>query len=595
MEWENTFRAYSTGTDGSSSLAYWLQQHPVESLVGVIAIVALLASLWHIVRRRNDHTGVQRVLDTLPDGVALFNQQGKLTAANKKISDLMPLKPDQSKLQKADMSELYSLISPDNMAIEQARMQARAAANDLDSTISFEVPSYHQQALTVKERPTGDGGTAVSVYGTTGKHIKWLSDSLTLLPNRTKLVHELAQRCSHAKNELSLIIVDIKGFRRINDTYGRDAGDELLKKTAHCLRNCMPRHALIARTGSDEFAVLLESDIGRAAIEGHVRELLKTLRQGLVIKEMNVPVRAHVGIAYAPEHGNTVSSLLRAADSACAQAKKISDSTLVVYNPFDQKQAKRRHQLEIGLQRAIENKELSLKYQPQIDIITRQTCGMEALVRWNSPEFGTVEPKDFIPVAEDTGMIHQLGSWTLHQAVRDYQRLATFSMAPAGLSVNLSRKQFEGGQIVADVKKLLDDTGFEPARLCFEITETALASDARLLHQQLLALTSLGVLLSIDDFGVGYSSLLELRDFPISEVKIDRAFITNIAADQNSQDIVAAMVDISRSIGAEVVAEGIENQEQLDVVAKLGCNRAQGYYLCEPMAAATFPDVVLDL
>ena len=161
------------------------------------------------------------------------------------------------------------------------------------------------------------------------------------------------------------------------------------------------------------------------------------------------------------------------------------------------------------------------------------------------------------------------------------------------LSVNLSRKQFEGGQIVADVDRLLSRTGFDPTKLCLEITETALASDSKRLRDQLLELTSLGVKLAIDDFGVGYSSLLELRDYPIREVKIDRAFITDIATDANSQDIVAAVVDISRSIGAEVVAEGIENQLQFDKVAELGCDRAQGYFLCEPMAATTFPDVVL--
>ena len=308
---------------------------------------------------------------------------------------------------------------------------------------------------------------------------------------------------------------------------------------------------------------------------------------------MNVPVRASVGIAYAPEHGNTVSSLLKCADSACIQAKHLSDNTLVVYNSIQQQQAKRKHQLEIGLQKAIENKELALQYQPQVDIKSKMTCGMEALLRWRSKEFGDVPPADFIPIAEETGIINQLGNWVLHLAVRDYKRLETFGMSPAMLSVNISRKQFQGGQIVSDVQRLMDTTAFDPCKLCFEITETALADNSERFHQQLLDLTSLGVRLAIDDFGVRYSSLLELRDYPISEVKIDRAFIANIALDQSSQDFVAAIVDISRSIGADVVAEGIENREQFDKVTELGCDRAQGYYLCEPMAATTFPDVVL--
>lgn len=567
---------------------------PLASAIAAIAILCVVALL--IKQARSSATrmhGVQSTLDSLPDAVALFDSEGKLFAVNHKLSELMPLKLERSLYQRTRTNDLYAQISPDNTATEQSRSRAREAALDLNSTISFEIPSYGQRSLTVKERPTKEGGTTVSVYGSVDSYAKRLSDPLTDLPNRAKLVHELAQRCSRTRNEVSLIIVDLRSFRQINDTYGRDAGDELLKQTAKCLKNSMPFNAMIARTAGDEFAVLFESDTGRETVENSVTELLKTLRKGLNVNDMNVPVRASVGIAYAPEHGNTVSSLLKCADSACAHAKHLSDNTLVVYNSIQQKQAKHRHQLEVGLQKAIERKELALQYQPQVDIKSKMTCGMEALIRWHSSEFGAVSPAEFIPVAEETGIIHQLGNWVLDQAVRDYQRLATFGMSPAVLSINLSRKQFEGGQIVSDVRKLLDKTGFDATKLCFEITETALASDAERLHNQLIELTSLGVRLAIDDFGVGYSSLLELRDFPISEVKIDKAFITDIAYDQHSQDIVAAVVDISRSIGADVVAEGIENQLQFDKIAELGCDRAQGYYLCEPMAATTFPDVVL--
>ena len=181
----------------------------------------------------------------------------------------------------------------------------------------------------------------------------------------------------------------------------------------------------------------------------------------------------------------------------------------------------------------------------------------------------------------------------LRQAVQDYQRLARYGMSPAMMSVNLSRKQFDNGRIVHEIEDLLKETNFNPEKLCLEITETALFSDSSKLRDILHDLTSLGTRIAIDDFGVGYSSLLELRDFPISEVKIDRAFVADIVTNTNSQNIVEAIVSISRSIGADVVAEGIENQEQFDLVAELGCDRAQGYYLCEPMAATTFPDVVL--
>ncbi len=587
-------KALNISNQGISLMLGAWQKAPALTAVYALVFVLVLSLLIRLFfRSDNQSDAVQNTLDSLPDAVALFNRKGQLTALNEKLARLMPLRLEPELYADTSTSDLYAQISPDNLSIERARNRARELAPDLDSTISFELPSYGRRSLLIKERGTGDGGTSVSIYGKAQIGGNRMNDPLTALANRTRLVHELAQRCSRTKNELSLVIVDLRSFRQINDTYGREAGDELLKQTAICMQHAMPEDALIARTAGDEFAVLLESDLGRAAIEAMVENLLRTLRLGLNVNDMNVPVRASVGIAYAPEHGNTVSNLLTSADSACAHAKHVGDNTLVVFNSVQQKEAKRRHQLEIGLQQAIEKNELSLQYQPQIDIKSKMTCGMEALIRWKHGEFGQVSPADFIPVAEETGIINQLGAWVLDRAVDDYQRLARYGMSPSVLSVNLSRKQFEGGRIVSDVEKLLNRTGFDANKLCLEITETALASDINRLRQQLLELTSLGVRLAIDDFGVGYSSLLELRDFPIAEVKIDRAFVTNIATDTNSQDIISAIVDISRSIGAEVVAEGIENQLQFDKVAELGCDRAQGYFLCEPMTATTFPDVVL--
>lgn len=560
-------------------------------LTGIVAMI--------VVRRRIHQRPVARqqliqsTLDALPDAVALFNAEGRLTAINKKLSGLMPLEIKPTQYTSIGTSELYSQISPDNQAIARARQKARETSTDLDSTMTFELPSFGRRSLLIKERTTEDGGKSVAVYGSSKRVTHRLEDPLTSLANRTRLVHELSKRCSRTRGQLSLIIVDLRSFRQINDSYGRAAGDELLRQTARCLKQAMPKGALIARTAGDEFAILLEADHNHQYIEGMLAELLQTLRAGLNINAMNVPVRASIGIAYAPEHGNTVSALLKSADSACAHAKYLKGNSFVVYNSAQQQQAKRRHQLEIGLQQAIERKELSLQYQPQIDIRSKMTWGMEALIRWHSSEFGSVAPADFIPVAEETGIIHRLGEWVLNQAVADYQRLSRYGMSPSVLSVNLSRKQFEDCQIVPLVDRILSKTGFAPGQLCLEITETALARDSQRLQKQLQQLSSLGVRLAIDDFGVGYSSLLELRDYPINEVKIDRAFIANIASDTHSQDIVSAVVDISRSIGADIVAEGIETQQQFDMVARLGCDRAQGYFLCEPMAATTFPDVVL--
>ena len=580
-------------TAWESIVSVW-RQHPLP--IAIIAGTAILFAglLWLGGRRRKlARSASQKMLDALPDAVAIFNPKGQLTAINRKLRGFLPMEVSTATFPHISSSDLYAQLSPDNLAIERARNQARESKDDPDATISFEVPSYGSRSLLVKERPTEDGGTAISVYGAYKPVTTRLSDPLTALPNRARLLNELAQRCSRTKDELALIIVDLRSFRQINDTYGRATGDELLKQTGICLQHCMPQDALIARTAGDEFAVLLEFDRSRAQIEQRVTRFLATLRHGLNVNTINVPVRASVGIAFAPEHGNTVSSLLKCADSACANAKQLGNNTMVVYNSEQQLESKRRHQLEVALQQAIPKGELSLQYQPQVDIASNMTCGMEALLRWNSHEFGRVSPIEFIDIAEQSGIIKPIGTWVLQQAIADYQRLARFGMSPPTLSVNLSRKQFEGGKVVRDVAKVLHKTGFDPACLCLEITETAIYRDSDSMKKMLHELTQIGVKLAIDDFGVGYSSLLELRDFPISEIKIDRAFVMDVVSNTSSQDIIHAIVDIADSIGADVVAEGIEDQQQLDMVAALGCHRVQGYYLCEPMPATTFPDLVL--
>jgi len=442
----------------------------VGGLLGGAAVLSAFLLLRRFKRGTRRTTRVQKTLDALPDAVALFNPKGQLTALNRKLQKLMPLEIDSSAFPETTTSDLYAQISPE-----------------------------------VKERMTEAGGVAISIHGGPSYNGPAMNDPLTALPNRTSLVNALAQRCSRTRNELALMIVDLRSFRQINDSYGRAAGDELLKQTAICLQHCMPHDALIARTAGDEFAVLLEADVDRRNIEKRVTLLLTTLRAGLNVRNMNVPARASVGIAYAPEHGNTVSSLLKAADSACAHAKRLGNNTLVVFNSSQQQQAKRRHQLEIGLQRAVEKNELSLQYQPQIDIRSMMTCGMEALLRWKSAEYGRVSPADFIPIAEQTGIINHLGSWVLRQAVQDYQRLARYGMSPAMMSVNLSRKQFDNGRIVHEIEDLLKETNFNPEKLCLEITETALFSDSSKLRAILHDLTSLGTRIAIDDFGVGYS------------------------------------------------------------------------------------------
>jgi len=537
---------------------------------GLLLTVSLAGLAWswrrHLLSLR-EQGALQRTLDSLPDAVALFNTKGQLKAINQKLLKMLPLEVSDGGLGDTNSSDLYAQLSPDNLAVEKARNRARAAIEDPDSTIAFELPSYGRNSILVKEKPTDDGGIAVTVHGAQRHGVAHLNDPLTALPNRAHLLSSIAKRCSRTRDQLALVIVDLRGFRQINDSYGNPVGDELLKQTAIQLQHCMPADALIARTAGDEFAALIEFDQDRIAIERRVSTFLATLRCGVNVGALNLPVRACVGIAYAPDHGNTVTSLLKCADSACAHAKRRGHNSYMVYSSDQQRLAKRRHQLEVGLLQAIRKNELSLQYQPQIDVRTRMTCGMEALLRWNSGELGTVSPGEFIDVAEQTGIITRLGTWVLRQAIDDYQRLAQFGMSPATLSVNLSRKQFDSPNMVQDVERLISKSGFDPSRLCLEITETALFNDSSKLRTMLNELTGLGMKLAI--------------------------VVMDVTTNRNSQEIIRAIVNIADSIGAHVVAEGIETEEQFDLIADLGCDRAQGYYLCKPMSATTFPDVML--
>lgn len=578
---------------GASPLVFGIGSAILTGLVIAAVRHHATRTEWRLGRR------LQEQLEAMPDAVALFNAKGRLTASNGKLARFLCGGANggtdaRVALNDATPDELYARLSCDDEAVTRARERAIANATDPDATLSFELPGHGERPVLIKERPIDAGGRAVSVYHapfTTRTQRR--KDPLTGLASRAHLVAMITERCRRTPLDLTLLIVELRSFRQINETFGRSAGDELLKATAASLRHFMPDHALCARTGGDEFAIMVDGNCDRDDIEARTDRFLASLSRGLKVSDAALPVRASAGVAYGPEHGSTVTELLTSADSACSQAKRLGNNKLMVFNSDHQQRARHQHRLEVGLQNAIERKELLLHYQPQIELEHGLTCGMEALLRWNSRQLGRVSPAEFIPVAEHSGIIRRLGAWVLETAIADYQRLEAYGMEPLILSVNISRKQFDNGRIVDDILAVCDARQFDPRRLCLEITETALSDDIAGLRRILQALAEVGTKLAIDDFGVGYSSLLELRDFPISEVKIDRAFIDDIASDHRSQDIVAAVVSIASSIGATVVAEGIENAEQLEIVRNLGCHRAQGYHVCEPMAATNFPDVVL--
>ncbi len=582
----------------------------------MISVLLLLVALacgvlaWKLWRRETavqpDNSTLAQAIEGLPDGCVVLDNDRKVTAHNNHLFDLLPA--GVTSLEGVSADTLYS-----NLCLDTTRVTSHLHdwLSDLpaDKTSSIELLDHQHRHLLIRERPTPNGGitSVIRDITDTAESRKQLQiatefDTLTGLANRVRFLRKLREHMAVPGATVGLAVCDLRDFRQINDSYGQDVGDQVLVAVADALLRAMPDRAVVARNSGDEFAVLIAGDRAENLLTQALTTFLADLKRGVpqdILKEdaavpgNAVPLRASVGVAIAPLHGGTPVALKNAADSACAQAKREGSGTYAIYDRRIQEVADRAHLIEIGLIKAIERNELEIEYQPQIDIRTNMTAGMEALIRWDSRSLGRVSPAEFIPRAEQCGLVGELGGWVLRKSIADYQRLMSVGTSPGTLSVNISRRQFDSPSLPDEVAEVLTTTGMNPALLTLEITETAILDNRHKANDILAALHALGVNLSIDDFGVGYSSFMELRDFPINEVKIDRTFIRDVVSSANDQKIISAIVDVADTIGAEVVAEGIETREQFDIIRTLGCHRAQGYFLCEPMRPTPFPDVVL--
>jgi len=416
-------------------------------------------------------------------------------------------------------------------------------------------------------------------------------DPLTALPNRL-LFHDRLQhamiRAAREGEALAVLFIDLDRFKNVNDTLGHHVGDELLKQVAAALSRCLREGDTLARLGGDEFIVLLEG-VNGAFGPGHVAEKLMTLfEQPFTVSGHELFVTCSVGISLFPQDAADLNMLVRNADVAMYQAKARGRNGYQFYAPSMGGEGVERLRLEALLRRAIEKGEIFLQYQPQVDIASGRLEGVEALVRWNSPELGPVSPARFIPVAEDTGFINQLGQWVLAQACRQMRRWDAAGLRVPKMAVNLSVRQFERGSIAPVVAAVLRDTGLEAARLQLEVTESVIMNTADALGY-INDLRAVGVGLAIDDFGTGYSSLAYLSQLPVQTLKIDRSFIRNISTDANDEAIAVAIIQLGKSLNMSVVAEGVESAAQAAFLLQHGCRQAQGYLYSRPVA----PDDIL--
>ncbi len=412
-----------------------------------------------------------------------------------------------------------------------------------------------------------------------------LHDPLTGLPNRLLFNDRLRQAILIGHRErrpLALLIMDMDRFKEVNDTLGHHIGDLLLQQVALRLAGTLRQSDTVARLGGDEFAVLPAGGTDLNGGSQTARKILQALEQPFVVDGRNIDVGASIGIALSPEHGEEAATLMRHADVAMYVAKRTKRGFAVYAPQHDEHTAA--HLALIGeLRHAIGHGELVLHYQPTIAVGSGKTVGVEALVRWQHPKNGLMPPDQFIPAAEETELVQPLARWVLDQGLCQLR-----SWADAGpdvqLAVNLSAWNLRDLDFAVMISDLLHTWGIEPARLKLEITESSIMASSAIV-ETITRLSALGVALSIDDFGTGYSSLARLKRLPVNEIKIDKSFIIGMMADSASVSIVRSIIELGHNMGLQVVAEGVENRETWDELVPLGCDLAQGYYLCPPIPA----------
>jgi diguanylate cyclase (GGDEF)-like protein/PAS domain S-box-containing protein len=419
-------------------------------------------------------------------------------------------------------------------------------------------------------------------------------DALTGLPNRTAFMERLdhliaASRANTQEGQvvegMALLFIDLDHFKRVNDSLGHLAGDTLLRTVAHRITSCLRQTDLVARFGGDEFMVLLQHGGSKAEVEEVASKLLSAVEAPVSVESWPLSVTPSVGIALFPHDGTTADALIKNADTAMYQAKAKGRAGYCFFTPEMASNAYADLVMEGELAQALNRGEFELYYQPQVKAQSGDLVGVEALIRWHHPTRGLLMPDDFIPVAEQQRLMLPIGQWVLRQAVRAAVRWHAQGLNLGPVAVNLSTMQFQSGGFVDAVAQILAEEGATGGLIELELTERMLMADLCGVRRRLAQLSSLGIMISVDDFGTGYSSLGHLKELSIDKMKIDRSFVSDLPGDADSAAIACAIIQMARSLGITVIAEGVETEAQRTHLARLGCHELQGELISKPLSA----------
>lgn len=588
-----------------AALKDWYEQIRMLVLIAFSASMAVVLIVWFIVRRlMSQHQAArQRLmlekqrLDTavnnLKQGLLLFDANHRLVVVNRRYAEIFHL-PRRDIAPGCSLRNIMELLRRRGMFkgdIESYCLNALNLASDSGS-LTTEIPDgriIHTNFQAIS------GGGWVSTFEDiterqrTEERIAHMAryDALTDLPNRTMFRDHLETMLRQSE-PLAVLSIDVDEFKQVNDTLGHFVGDELLVAIAGRVSDCMEPGDLVARLGGDEFAIVRHGVRERADLIPLIERVHAAIRLPYSCVGHRLNVDASIGVAVSPCDGSELEGLLRNADLALYAAKGSGRRTYRFFEPEMQVRAQKRHDLEMEIRSALARQEFEVYYQPFVDIKTKTVLGAEALVRWRHPERGLISPADFIPIAEETGLIDQLGSWVLktacHAAANWPERVR--------LAVNVSPVQFKGHTLALNVAAALGSSGLPANRLELEITEAVLIRDDEEALAILHELRGLGVRIALDDFGTGYSSLRYLQLFPFDKIKIDRCFISNINEPHGASHIVKAVVDIAAARNMTTTAEGVETAAQLDALRRLGCDQMQGYLFSPPQTEEALAHIV---
>jgi diguanylate cyclase (GGDEF)-like protein/PAS domain S-box-containing protein len=594
--------AYLVSYTANTQLTAIQNEYLIIKIITVIAIALLLWQIYSIILQKKEALLTSNVFSHMNDGIVITDAQNRIIRVNEaylKITqyteeELIGQNPNFVKSGWHD-SGFYAkmweeILSGGSWSGEVVDRKKDGSLYNAESTIIAVKNS--DGAITNYIAVTSDI-TARKEQESIINNLAYY-DVLTQLPNKTYFSDLVNARIAASKrhgNLLALLFIDLDNFKSINDTYGHLTGDRFLKESAQRIRDVLREEDVLSRFGGDEFVIMVEGFKQPSDLALISEKIVNAFELPIGIDEIEVFSGASIGISLYPQNAATLEELLRTADTAMYHVKNSGKSGFRFFQESMNEAMASRMAIEHALRTSIEHDEFYLTYQPKIDLSTNRVYGMEALLRWEHPELGFISPEVFIPIAEENGKIHTIGKWVLKEALKDSRRLQEEGIF-AVVSVNVSSLQLEREDFVKELDAIIGEVGIAPHYIELEITETEIMKDIETSLSKLKEMTSKGIGIAIDDFGTGYSSLAQLKKLPASTVKIDKSFVLDIDKDSDDREMVSSMIQLSHTFNKDVVAEGSETREHIEILRQLGCHKVQGYYYSKPLKYGAFKEFV---